>query len=57
MGLGGLIGLHSLPQAEAFYTRCRMTKVGTDPDYYGLAYFEYVGQQATDWLAAIGEFL
>ena len=56
MGLGGRVGLHSLPQAEGFYThRCRMTRVGTDPHYYDLTYFEYTGQQATDWLAAIGE--
>ena len=55
MGLGGLVGLHSLPQAEAFYARCRMTRVGTDPFYYDLTYFEYTGQQASDWLASIGE--
>jgi hypothetical protein len=56
-GLGGRIGLHSLPQAEAFYTRCRMSRVGPDPAYYDLTYFESTGQQATDWLAAIGESL
>jgi hypothetical protein len=56
-GLDGRVGLHSLPQAEAFYSRCRMTRVGTDPAYYDLTYFEYPGQQATDWLASIGESL
>ncbi len=56
MGLEGRVGLHSLPQAESFYkTRCRMTEFGADPAYYDLTYFEYTGQQATDWLAAIGE--
>jgi hypothetical protein len=55
LGLGGGVGLHSLPQAEAFYTRCRMARVGPDPYYYDLTYFEYTGQQATNWLASIGE--
>ena len=56
IGLEGRVGLHSLPQAESFYSgRCRMTKVGPDPDYYDLTYFEYTGQQASDWLAAVGE--
>jgi hypothetical protein len=53
-GLYGRVGLHSLPQAEAFYTRCTMTRVGPDPSYYDLTCFEFTGQQATDWLAAIG---
>jgi hypothetical protein len=58
MALGGAVGLHSLPQAEAFYShRCRMTRVGLDADYYDLTYFEYTNQQATDWLATIGESL
>jgi hypothetical protein len=56
-GYGGRVGLHSLPQAEPFYTRCRMTRVGPDPDYYDLTYFEYTEQQAIDWLAAVGEAL
>lgn len=54
MGLGGRVGLHSLPQAEPFYLKCQMTRVGPDPDYYDLTYFEYLGQRATDWLAAAG---
>lgn len=57
MGLGGRVGLHSLPQAEAFYTRCGMAKVGPDPHYYDLTYFECTGQQATGWLASVGESL
>ena len=56
MGLSGRVGLHSLSQAETFYAaRCRMTKVGPDPHHFDLTYFEYTGQQATDWLASIGE--
>jgi hypothetical protein len=56
-GHNGQVGLHSLPQAEPFYARCRMTRLGPDPDYYDLTYFEYTGRQATDWLAAVGEIL
>jgi len=55
MGLGGRVGLHSLPQAEAFYTRCQMIKVGPDHSYYDLIYFEYTGQQAIAWVTSIGE--
>jgi len=53
-GLDG-VGLHSLPQAETFYQdRCRMTRLGPDPDYYELTYFEFTGRQAVDWLTANG---
>jgi len=54
-GFGGDVGLHSLPQAEPFYTRCGMTRIGEDPDYYGLPYYEYTSSQAAEWLASIGE--
>lgn len=55
MGLGGRIGLHSLPQAESFYRdRCQMTRIGPDPSYYDLVYFEFDDQQAPGWLVAIG---
>ena len=54
-GLDGRAGLHSLPQAEPFYTRCGMTRVGEDPDYYGLPYYEYTGPQAAAWLASMEE--
>jgi hypothetical protein len=30
---GGRVGLHSLPQAEDFYSRCEMTRIGPDPNY------------------------
>lgn len=52
-GLEGRVGLHSLPQAEPFYTRCAMTRVGEDPDYFGLPYYEYTSPQATMWLASM----
>lgn len=54
-GLDGRVGLHSLPQAEPFYTRCGMTRVGEDPDYYGLPYYEYTGPQSAAWLASLEE--
>ncbi|WP_157469431.1 hypothetical protein [Gemmata sp. SH-PL17] len=39
---GGRVGLHGLPQAEAFYVgRCGMTRIGPDPNYQDLVYFEY----------------
>jgi hypothetical protein len=55
MLLGGWVGLHSLPQAEAFYARCGMTRFGADQQYFDLTYFEYTSQQALDWLVSIGE--
>jgi len=57
MGLGGRVGLHSLPQAEPFYSRCRMTELGPDSDYHDLSYFEYNTHEAIDWLATIGVVL
>ena len=57
MNLDGRVGLHSLPQAETFYeTRCRMTRFSQDAEYFNLTYFEFVGQQATEWLTSIGGF-
>jgi hypothetical protein len=55
MGLEGRVGLHSLPQAKAFYKeRCRMSEFGADRSYLDLTYFEYTGQQAIEWIARIG---
>ena len=49
--LGGRIGLHSLPGAEAFYrTVMQMTDFGPDEDYYGMSYFELSSAQAKDFL-------
>ena len=54
-GLNGRVGLHSLPQAEPFYeNRCGMRRVGCDPNYYDLTYFEYPDSGAGAWLASLG---
>ena len=54
-GLGGRVGLHSLAQAELFYIKCGMTRVGPDSSYFDLTFFEFTAQQATDLLVIIGE--
>ena len=41
LGYGGRVGLHSLPNSEAFYHRCNMPNYGPDPDKDELVYFEY----------------
>ncbi len=54
-GLNGRVGLHSLPQAEPFYQhRCGMRRVGSDPNYYDLAYFEYPDGEGVAWLVSLG---
>jgi hypothetical protein len=51
-GFHGRVGLHSLPQAEAFYAQgCGMELVGIDPDYESLAYFELTREAAATILA------
>ena len=43
----GRIGLHSLPQSEAFYSKvCGMTDMGIDSQYEALRYFEMTPDQA-----------
>jgi hypothetical protein len=38
----GRVGLHALPQADDFYmSRCGMRRIGEDPAYHNLVYFEY----------------
>lgn len=51
-GFKGRIGLHSLPQADAFYRdRCGMTDLGPDTNYHGnLRYFEMTPDQARAFL-------
>jgi hypothetical protein len=52
LGYGGRVGLHALPQAVTFYQHnCAMTRVGPDPEYYDLIYFEYADRAGLDWLA------
>jgi hypothetical protein len=53
----GRVGLLSLPRAEAFYDKCRMTRLGEDLTYYDLVYYEYPGRQGIDWLTSLGESL
>jgi len=51
-GFHGRVGLHSLPQAEEFYEqKCGMVRVGVDPDYESLTYFELTREQAAAILA------
>lgn len=45
-GFKGRIGLHSLPQADAFYRKIGMTDLGPDPAYQNLRYFEMTVEQA-----------
>jgi|GEM_PF-613844 len=52
---GGRVGLHGLPQAENFYVdRCGMTRIGSDPAYHDLVYFEYPDGVAAVRLTAMG---
>jgi hypothetical protein len=51
---GGRVGLHSLPQAEDFYSRCGMTRIGPDPSDNDLVYFEYHDGVAAARLTAMG---
>ena len=50
LGFEGRVGLHSLPQAEVFYTQtCGMTDTGDDAAEYGLRYFEMTTAQADEF--------
>ncbi|WP_245270123.1 GNAT family N-acetyltransferase [Nitrobacter hamburgensis] len=50
-GYRGRIGLHSLPQSEAFYRdRCRMSDLGPDGAYQNLRYFEMTAERARSFL-------
>lgn len=51
-GFAGRIGLHSLPQADAFYRdRCAMTDLGPDKSYSRhLRYFEMTAEDAQTFL-------
>lgn len=57
-GFKGRIGLHSLPQANAFYANtCGMTDLGADPDppYTPMHYFEMTPEQAEAFVAKGGK--
>lgn len=47
----GRVGLHSLPQADDWYSRgCGMTDLGPDPAVQNLRYFEMTPEQAAEFL-------
>lgn len=49
---GGRIGLHSLPQANAWYANvCGMSDLGIDPTKENLRYFEMTPEQAEAFIA------
>ncbi len=50
LGFKGRIGLHSLPQAEEFYERSGMTRLGPDEKKGGLTYFEMGVAQAAAFM-------
>jgi len=51
-GFKGRIGLHSLPQSVAFYSRCGLSEFGPDTSYpgYPLPYFEATPDQTKAFL-------
>jgi hypothetical protein len=49
VGCEGRVGLHALPQAEAFYQKNGMTKLDCDPAHAGLRYFEFTSEQAQQY--------
>jgi GNAT superfamily N-acetyltransferase len=49
-GFKGRIGLHSLPQADAFYRKIGMTDLGPDAAYQNLRYFEMTAERARAFL-------
>jgi len=54
-GLHGRVGLHSLPQAEAFYRdTCRMACLGADASYEDLPYYELTRAKAAEFLGEGG---
>ena len=50
-GFNGRVGLHSLPEAEGFYSNfCAMSSLGADKNYDNLPYFEFTAKQAKSFL-------
>ena len=51
LGYNGRVGLHSLVEAEGFYSHvCRMTNMGIDMGRGGFRYFEMTPGQANDFM-------
>ena len=54
-GLHGRVGLHALPQAEAFYRNvCLMVCLGADANYQDLPYYELTREKAAEFLSEGG---
>jgi hypothetical protein len=49
-GCDGRVGLHALPQAEAFYRTIGMTELDYDPTHENLRHFEFTCKQAQEYL-------
>lgn len=49
-GFKGRIGLHSLPQSDAFYRRMGLADLGPDAAYQGLRFFEMTAERARAFL-------
>ena len=51
-GFHGRVGLHSLPQSEAFYRdSCLMMRLGADTSYQNLSYYELTREKAVEFLS------
>jgi hypothetical protein len=54
-GFHGRVGLHSLPQAEAFYRdTCLMASLGADASCQDLPYYELTREKAAEFLGEGG---
>lgn len=49
LGYGGLVGLHALPGAEAFYQRMNLINCGADETKENLTYFEWYTRRESVW--------
>jgi hypothetical protein len=55
-GFHGRVGLHSLPQSEAFYRDiCRMVGLEVDASYQDLPYYEFTREKAAEFLSGGGQ--
>lgn len=54
LGCSGRVGLHSLPQAETYYNRCGLIRVGADVENGRLVYYEFDPTTAERFLVDFG---
>ena len=54
-GFGGRVGLHSLPQAEGWYSDFGLSDLGCDQSKEGLRYFELSEAKVSEFLRQDGE--